>query len=138
MRLFFYGTLRDAEVRAAVLGPAAARIAVSDAVAPGWRAVYGPGRSYPFLVPARGYAAPGLIADRVTAPLLARLKAFEGAEYRIGPVTVRSMDGHCRVAAFLPRIALGRRQPEFDLTVWQDREKPRFLAELPGAAQRPA
>lgn len=138
MRLFFYGTLRDAEVRAAVLGPGAARIALSDALAPGWRAVYGPGRAYPFLIRARGCAAPGLIADRITAALLARLKSFEGPEYRIGPVTVRSDEGSCRVAAFLPRIAVPRDQAEFELMVWQEREKAGFLAGLERSAQRPA
>ena len=56
--LFLYGTLRDAELRAAVLGHAVDPRNVARAVAPGHRAVVYPGRIYPAIVPAPGRKRP--------------------------------------------------------------------------------
>ena len=125
---FFYGTLCDAEVRARVLGAAAAGLELVPAVAPGWRAVYACGRAYPVLVPGRGDAAPGVLARSLDRDGVRRLIAYEGAGYRVSRVTVRLADDS-RVAAgvFLPRRRLRPGARRFDLAAWQRAQRARYL-----------
>lgn len=94
MRFFFYGTLMDESVRAAVLGAAAARaLDVEPATLSGWRRVPVRGRSYPIILPAAGHSVSGVLADRVDEPAAARLDRFEGAEYRKLRVRIRRAAG---------------------------------------------
>jgi len=130
MRLFLYGTLIDGDVRAGVLGPAAAALALRPARAPGWRAVYGTGRRYPFLVRSRGALAPGMLAEGVGPEVVGRLAAYEGPQYRLGSVDVVADGAILRASAFLPRRAAlpGRRR--FTIERWRAREKETCLAAL--------
>ncbi|MBE0581268.1 gamma-glutamylcyclotransferase family protein [Devosia sp.] len=59
--LFLYGTLRDPDILAAVLGRTVAVRQLIAATAPDCVAVYFPGRVYPVLLRRPGSAAPGLL-----------------------------------------------------------------------------
>lgn len=132
-RFFFYGTLRDPEVRARVLGAVTARVALVPATAPGWRALYVRGRDFPVLVPRRGAIAPGLLAEGLNRDSLCRLVAYEGRGYRIGVVNVTAGTGtRLRAAAFLPKRRLKPGPRCFDLGDWQMARRMRYLRRLAG------
>src|SRR5690606_31121397 len=100
--LFVYGTLRDPELRAAVLGHPVDRRQVAPAFAPGYRTVAYPGLIYPAIVAAPGAMAPGDLLIDLPAIAFALLDAFEGAEYRRGSLPVL-VDGEIHLAeAYLP------------------------------------
>ncbi len=81
MRFFFYGTLRDRDVRAFVLGPDSDTWTVTAAVLRGWRAAVVAGRTYPAAVPRRGAVSDGIVIDGIGEGALSRLLAYEGPEY---------------------------------------------------------
>jgi hypothetical protein len=128
LRYFFYGTLRDADVRRAVLGPMADRLRIEPAMLPGWRCVFMRGRVYPVLRPdARGEAG-GVIADGLGPAQAAALDRFETREYRLGIAAVRGPDGRTMAARvyFPARAGLDSTTP-WDLTAWQARYKSALL-----------
>jgi hypothetical protein len=126
--LFVYGTLRDPDVLGAVLGRAFDRRAVMTAVAPGFRTVAYPGRSYPALLRAPGATAAGLLLLGLSRFELELLDAFEGTEYRraLLPVIVDA-ELH-EVEAYLPSAAIPAVAPDWSLEDWQRRHKAAMLA----------
>ena len=66
--LFVYGTLRDPDLLAAVLGRPLAACEILAAVAPGFRAAHYPNRIYPALIRAPGAAAARPVTGRPTTP----------------------------------------------------------------------
>jgi hypothetical protein len=68
--------------------------------------VYARGRHYPVLVRHRSAITEGLLIDRVGGPAWRRLLAYEGAEYRLARVRVRTPTRLLPARVFLPR-ALG-------------------------------
>ena len=81
--LFAYGTLRDPDVLARVLGhPAPA--AAAPAVAPDCQVVFFPCRTYQALRQSPGAGAPGTLIEGLSDVDLLALDAFEGDEYRRG------------------------------------------------------
>jgi gamma-glutamylcyclotransferase (GGCT)/AIG2-like uncharacterized protein YtfP len=88
MRYFFYGTLMDGAVLAAVLGrtpPRPFRAAVLD----GYRRVFRRGRTYPLLVPADGECVSGVVVEGLGEGDARRLDAFEGRDYTLREMPVR-------------------------------------------------
>lgn len=86
MRLFLYGTLLDPRRFAAVAGSAAPLRAGRTAVLRGMRRVVLRGTPWPTLVPdARGRVEGRVV--RVGPAVFRRLSAYEGAPYRLRPVT---------------------------------------------------
>jgi hypothetical protein len=65
---------------------------LQPAWAEGWRRVVLRGTSYPTLVAAPGAVTEGALL-RVAPVVLARLAAYEGAEYRLVPLRVRTARG---------------------------------------------
>ncbi len=129
MRLFFYGTLRDEDVRSCVLGRSGSGIVIYSACAPGWQAVYVRGKSYPVLVRAAGRAAPGLIAEAIDLTVLRKLKAFE-VRYRLAQILVET-DGRVDSAwVFLPCRGLRAGMAPFVLDAWRRRFKKAFLKRI--------
>jgi gamma-glutamylcyclotransferase (GGCT)/AIG2-like uncharacterized protein YtfP len=122
--LFVYGTLRDTELLAAVLGRLPAALA---AVAPGFAAVHYPGRVYPALLRRPGAATPGLLLTDLTPFELDLLDAFEGAEYRRGVVPVMVEEELHEAFAYLPAVPV-KDQPDWSLAAWQAEHKARVLA----------
>lgn len=128
MRFFFYGTLRDPDVRRTVIGPSVNRIATVPAVLPGWRCVFLRGRDYPVLQPDIAAQTEGVLADGVDPRQAARLDCFETDEYRRGTARVRRADGQMIAAHiyFAARPGLAS-TTAWEFEAWQRRHKPRLL-----------
>lgn len=127
--LFLYGTLRDPDLLAAILGRRPG--IVLPAAAPGFAAVFYPGRTYPGLRRRPGGAAPGLVLLDLSAFERDLLDAYEGDEYVRAPIPVM-IDAELHEAeAFLPVVALPATAPDWRLEAWQAEHKARVL---PGEA----
>jgi gamma-glutamylcyclotransferase (GGCT)/AIG2-like uncharacterized protein YtfP len=124
--LFVYGTLRDPDLLAAVLGRALRPGEAEPAVAPGFRATFYPGRIYPALIRAPGGAAEGLLLLSLSPFELDLLDAFEGEEYRRGVVPVIVGEELHEANAYLPAIPVAGDDPWL-LEVWQAEHKSRVL-----------
>lgn len=120
-RFFFYGTLRDNDVRVRVLGSdIESRITLIPAVAPGWRAVYACGHPFPVLVPGAGSDASGYLAEGLDRRAVRRLVAYENAGYRVGRIgVVPEGRRRCSVSAFLPTRALRPSAAPWNLDDWR-------------------
>jgi gamma-glutamylcyclotransferase (GGCT)/AIG2-like uncharacterized protein YtfP len=111
--LFAYGTLREPLLLQGVLGHPLEGLDLRPATAPGFRAVFYPGRIYPALVEAAGQTAEGLAVTGLSAADLVVLDLFEGNEYRRRAI-VLEVEGKTVVAQFYwPVAAIGP-----DATAW--------------------
>lgn len=132
MDFFFYGTLRDADVRRRVLGRDLSAAQVEGAILAGFSPVFVAEATYPTLIAHPDGLVPGLLARRLGVADAARLAAFEGAAYclRTLPVTGRR-SGLLNARVFIVRgeaRAMGR---PWSLEEWQRRFKPAFLVAGP-------
>lgn len=127
MRLFCFGTLLDAEVRALVIGRAVPDSAIAPAALPGFRRVAVPGETYPALVVDPAGMVEGLIVGPLTARELERVQFFEGFEYALEEIEVLSAGTACRALACLATEELIPGAAPWDLTAWAAAHKPRFL-----------
>ncbi|MBK8084312.1 MAG: gamma-glutamylcyclotransferase [Devosia sp.] len=125
--LFVYGAAAP-QLLAAVLGRPLRPAMLHAARAPGFRAVHYPGRIYPALVRRPGAAAEGLVLTDITPFERDLLDAFEGEEYRRGPVAVMIEAELHEADAYLPAIAIPQDAPGWELAAWQARHKHRVLA----------
>lgn len=126
--LFLYGTLRDPDILAAVLGRVVADDALVAASAPGYAAVYFPGQLYPALIERSGSVAPGLLLLGAMADDLAALDAFEGDEYRRGPLQAVTAAGPVTADVYWPAIAVAPSAPDWTLERWRREHKRQVLA----------
>ena len=126
--LFVYGTLRDPDLLAAVLNRPLRPGALLPAHAPGFRAVPYPNRLYPALIRAPGATADGLLLTDLSPFERDLLDAFEGDEYRRGPIAaIIDFELH-EADAYLPAIAVPHTAPDWSLAAWQSQHKPAVLA----------
>jgi hypothetical protein len=125
--LFVYGTLRDPDLRAGVIGRALSPDSAVPATAPGFRAVHYPSRVYPALVRAPGDAAPGLLLINLTSFERDLLDAYEGAEYRRGLIPVMVGEELHEAFAYLPATPVPADAPDWTLEHWQMAHKPKVL-----------
>ena len=114
--LFVYGTLRDPDLLAGVLGRPAHGLAAS---APGFAAVHYPGRIYPALVRRPGGGAEGLVLTDLTRFEIDLLDAFEGREYRRSVIAVMIGEELHEVLAYLPTATIPANAPGWTLAAWQ-------------------
>jgi hypothetical protein len=124
---FFYGTLCDDDVRAAVIGRA---IAVAPAVLADYEAVPAEHARYPILLFQRGREATGVLCTGLGLGEAARLGFFEheGRDYEARELSVRDEAGGARRAwAFVPTAASRRGPGRWDLAEWQRFAKRDFL-----------
>jgi gamma-glutamylcyclotransferase (GGCT)/AIG2-like uncharacterized protein YtfP len=126
--LFVYGTLRDPDLLAAVLGRQLRAGAVLHGAAPGFRAVHYPGRIYPALVRAPGAVAEGLVLADLTAFERDLLDAYEGDQYRRSLIPVMIAEELHEAYAYLATIPVPAAAPGWTLEAWQRAHKPRVLA----------
>ena len=134
--LFVYGTLRDPDLLAAVLGRPLRAGGQHVARAPGFRAVHYPDRIYPALVRAPGTAAEGLLLIDLSPFECDLLDAFEGDEYRRAPLAALVEEDLFEADAYLPAITVPNTGMDWSLSNWQTRHKPRVLgAEAASAAE---
>jgi hypothetical protein len=133
LRFFFYGTLLDADVRRAVLGPYAPR-RVEAATLRGWRRVGVRGRTYPILTADPAAEVDGLLARGLNDAARRRLERYEDSDlYEMTEVQIVPAVGARPLSALVfvakaSALRLGAR--EWDLALWLRREKRRFLLTL--------
>ena len=126
--LFAYGTLRDGDILAGVLGRDLTPTAIRSASASGYRAVYCPGQVYPVLAPAPDGVAPGVVLDGLTPTDFAILDAFEGPLYRRITIAVTTGAGSEVVSTYLPITPAPADAPSWSLEHWTLHHKPAALA----------
>ena len=127
--LFVYGSMRDEDVRALVLGRAPAAIRTEPTWMPGVAAVRVPDESYPYLVASDCARVPGELIHGLDEEDVGRILFFEGDEYGFAEGVVERAGGE-RVAAMHfggVAIPVGPVVP-WSLERWQARDKPRFLS----------
>jgi hypothetical protein len=128
MRFFFFGSLMDSDVRAAVLGPQAARLRIAPARLVGYRRWSVSGGHYPMLLPDRESEVEGVLVDGIGRRDAARLHFFEGSEYAPAIRPIIASDGAQRTAfVYLSSINLRSDRRAWDFASWQRSYKPRFL-----------
>lgn len=129
MDFFFYGTLRDDEVRRQVLGRTLPAAQVESAALAGFKAFFVSGASYPTLVARAGGRVSGLLARHLGTADAARLAAFEGAAYCTRILTVTGqLSGPVAARVFVIRGGARANVRAWTLDDWQRRFKPAFLA----------
>lgn len=131
MRLFFYGTLLDSDVRLLVLGPGAAAMALTPALLPGWQRRKARGRSYPIILRDPAGTVDGAVTSPLDAAAVAKLSAYEGPGYTLNACQV-TLSGGSAVAAhvYQPTERLAADDAAWDLADWQLAEKSKFLERL--------
>ena len=127
--LFVYGSMRDEDLRAIVIGCTPPAVRTEPAWMPGVAAARVRGESYPHLVSADGARAPGELIHGLDERCLDRILFFEGEEYACVECTVERATGDEIVAMHFGGIAI----PEspvvpWSLEQWQASEKERFLS----------
>ena len=125
--LFAYGTLRDPDVLARVLGHPVAAGRLRPAMAPDCQVVFFPCRTYPALRQSPGASAPGTLIEGLSDVDLLALDAFEGDEYRRGKIEVRVGGAAESAAVYWPAVAI-EAGLEWRFEDWLARHKPAFLA----------
>ena len=125
MRYFFFGTLRDPEMRACVLGRVAAAV---PARLSGYRLVRAHLERFPLLVAAPGGRVRGDVVAGVGAEEDARIRFYESVEYAPRPVRVTTPAGPVTARAFFAESVLPATEAAWDFTAWQARDKKDELA----------
>jgi len=101
--VFLYGTLLDPAILAARAGRR--RLRGVPATLPGWKRVALRRQPYPTLIRARRQSVRGLVVTLFGAPLR-RLRAYEGAAYRLRPVRPLGPRGRVAALAWIAAPAL--------------------------------
>ena len=102
--LFFYGTLRAAEIRSAVLGYDLATGHLTNAVLKNYQVRRVKGALYPLLVPAAGEKATGLLATSLDRLAIQMLDQFEGHHYNRSALQVCTAAGFVEADVYLSLI----------------------------------
>jgi len=134
--LFVYGTLRDPDLFAAVLGRGVPAGRIHPARAPGFRAVAYPSRTYPALLRSPGVAAVGLLVLGLSPFERDLLDAYEGDEYRRSPIAAMLADEpelH-EADAYLPAVTIPADAHDWSLSRWQAEHKRRAIVGEAAAA----
>ena len=130
MRFFFFGLLRDADMREVVLGRRVLPRLVRPARLGGARLATLRGYTYPVLIREAGQHVPGDVVEDLTAEDIARISFYESVEYAIEAVAVDLADGgslEARMFATSARGAIDDRA--WRLEDWVVRDKTRDLHE---------
>ena len=131
MRLFFYGTMMDPEVRRIVLSGEAEALTIRPARLGGYRRVCAGSGDYPLLVRRTAGQVHGELVCGLSPEGLCKVAHFEGPDYRPEERTVIDEAGR-RVSAWvmLPRNPAQATNQAWELRRWQFRRKSRLLPPL--------
>ncbi len=131
MRVFFYGTMMDPDVRRLVLGDRAAELEIRPALLPGFRRVAAARGDYPMLLRRAASRVGGQLADGLGQADLQRLMHFEGPDYLPSREAVIGPSGERRWACvLLPRSGVRASRRAWDYRRWQLRRKSRLLPQI--------
>ncbi len=132
MRLFFYGTLLDRDVRDAVLGPSHQSHQGSPADLPGYVRRRAGHSDYPVLVRRRGRSVRGEIFENPSPRQILMIAHFEGCKY--GPVRKTIIDRVRRKRrpawVFLPVRSSDATARPWNIKIWAQRAKPVLLRDI--------
>jgi gamma-glutamylcyclotransferase (GGCT)/AIG2-like uncharacterized protein YtfP len=125
---FFYGTLRDGDVREVVMGPGAGS-EIPAGLLPGYRCAPVEGGRFPAVQADAGHAAPGVLAAGVSLTVAARLSYFEGEGYDYGVerCAIELDDGAAEAWVFLPSERLQTEGGTWDIANWRALHKSQFV-----------
>ena len=126
---FFYGTLRDPDVRDVVIGADIA-YQLTDGRLPGHRTAPVEGGRFPAIQPDPKSAAVGVLASGLTLQAAARLSYFEGEgyDYGVGQYAVEMDSARAIAWIFPPSSALKPEAGVWDMEEWRRTHKAGFLA----------
>ena len=124
--LFFYGTLRAAEIRSAVLGYDLPTGQLTDAVLENYQVRRVEGALYPLLVPAAGEKAIGLLATSLDRLAIQMLDQFEGNHYNRSALQVHTAAGFVEADVYLPDDTLLAAE-SWDFDRWYKNDMTAFL-----------
>lgn len=127
--LFVYGSMRDENVRALVLGRERPEVRSEAAWMPGAAVALVPGESYPYLVSVEGAWAPGEVLYGLDEVCLDRIRFFESDEYALVECDVERAGGERIAAMHFGGVAIPQAPiVSWSLEQWQATQKGRFLA----------
>ena len=124
--LFFYGTLRAAEIRSAVLGYDLPTGQLTDAVLENYQVRRVEGALYPLLVPAAGEKAIGILATNLDRLAIQMLDQFEGNHYNRSALQVHTAAGFVEADVYLPDDTLLAAE-SWDFDRWYKNDMTAFL-----------
>lgn len=140
--LFVFGSLRDMDILATVLGGEPMHVAAEPATLDGYQVRRAQGEIFPILVPAPQAVdcgdgpdgVPGLLLHGLTGDDLNRIVFYEGGGYALRPLTVRAGSPAAREARRRTRarvfLATGLLQDSgepWSLSAWTESDKPLAL-----------
>lgn len=138
-RFFFYGTLMDPLILAAVLRRPIDPRRLRPAVLAGFRRVLHRTATYPVLVVDATAEVDGILASGLTARDARRLAAYEGPDYRLASLPVRAgAGGTVNAGVFLPvHDALASAAP-WNIETWRRQCREQFLRQIRRARNAPS
>ncbi len=124
--MFFYGSLRAAEIRSAVLGDDLQAAHLTDAFLENYQVRRVRGALYPMLVAATGERAAGLVATGLNRQAVQILDQFEGQHYSRSALQVHTSAGLVKADVYLPDDTLLASEP-WDFDSWYKHDMTTFL-----------
>lgn len=124
--MFFYGTLRAAEVRRAVLGTDLPADQLIEARLSGYEVRRVQGALYPMLMASAGGDVDGLVASGLDKDAVDRLDQFEGAHYSRTSLEVFTTEGALAADVYLPDHHMTAAEL-WDFDSWYNHDMTSFL-----------
>ena len=124
--LFFYGTLRAAEIRSSVLGYDLPAGHLTDAILEDYQVRRVQGALYPMLIAAAGERVAGLVATGLDTLAIHMLDQFEGHHYSRIALQVHTAGGLIKADVYLPDDTLSAAEP-WDFDRWYKHDMTAFL-----------
>lgn len=129
--LFSFGTLMDIDVLLRVTKLPGEAIGLRRAMLPNHRQRQVLGESFPVVQPLAGAMTEGVLIDGLTPQAIARIRFFEGDEYRLDEIAVQLPDGTTEPARYFADTERYRvADHAWDLQTWQRTEKALFLQRI--------
>jgi len=128
-QFFFFGSLRDADIAAIVIGRSLSADDLVPAQLPGYRAVCVPEDTAPVLIADATAKAPGVLVQTLSVPETERLGFFESVDYAARPLPVVTESGERQIAqVWLDSHYTPQNLQPWHYEDWLVEHKPAFLA----------